>query len=89
MNEKYEPKTTAVSVFGFICAVIIYGGIMNTANVFMYQPYPSFGQIAVSIGTGLLFDTVHGISTAVFIGILARPMTERIVRVKRKFGLLE
>lgn len=89
MNEKYEPKTTAVSVFGFICAVIIYGGIMNTANVFMYQPYPNFGQIVASIGTGLLFDAVHGISTAVFIGILVRPMTERIVRVKRKFGLLE
>lgn len=89
VNRKYEPKLLIISVFGFICALVIYGGIMNTANVLMYQPNPSFAQIAASIGTGLLFDTVHGISTAIFIGVLGRPMTERIVRVKRKFGLLE
>jgi hypothetical protein len=52
-------------------------------------PEPTIATAVMIYGAALPVNTVYGISTAVFMWFLARPMTEKIERVKFKYGLME
>ena len=82
------PRRISISLFAFISVMVIYGGIMNTSTVLMYEPEPTLMMIAAACGTGFIFDLTHALSTVVFIFIFAKPLFEKIIRVKKKFGLL-
>jgi len=38
---------------------------------------------------GLPLDLVHALATVVFLAVMARPMLEKLDRVKAKYGLAE
>jgi hypothetical protein len=38
---------------------------------------------------GLPFDLVHAVATVTFLLIVARPMLEKLDRIKLKYGLVE
>ncbi len=78
----------SLAIFGFVAVVAIYGIIMNTASVIMMQPYPTFDMILASCGMGLPFDLMHGVATAFFLWFLTEPITEKLERVKSKYGLV-
>lgn len=88
VNDKNEPNKFKLAIFGFFAVLIIYGFIMNSATVFMYQPEPNLALILAACGTGLIFDMVHAVSTVVFLCVFSKTMCEKIIRVKKKFGLL-
>ncbi len=80
---------TELCIFGFLTALVLYGGIMNLASVLMYQANPNTGAITASYALGLPFDLIHAFSTSFFLWFAAEPMCEKIERVKVKYGLLE
>ncbi len=81
------PKNRVVlSVYGFVITLVIYGGIMNPASVIMWQT-PTVEKIIASYAAGLPFDLMHGVATAVFMWFISEPMVEKIMRVRRKFGV--
>jgi energy-coupling factor transport system substrate-specific component len=83
------PKTKEVlSAFGGICAFLIYGGIINIGAVMMYMPRFSWEALMASYISAVAFDLIHGVSTAVFLFLLAEPMIEKLERIKSKYGLL-
>lgn len=80
----------SLAVFGALCAVVIYGGIMNPASVLMWSPESlSLKTVAASYITGLPMDIVHGLATAFFLFTLSEPMLEKLDRIKTKYGLAE
>lgn len=80
-------KTKAsLCIFGFLAALVIYGGIMNPASVLMYQPNPTLKMLLASYLPGLPVDLVHAVSTAFFLWFAAEPMCEKLERVKVKYG---
>ena len=82
-----RPTKLSLAVFGALCAVVIYGGIMNPASVLLWSP-ESFGMktvIALYV-TGFPMDLVHGLATAFFLVILSEPMLEKLDRIKTKYG---
>ena len=83
------PRTVLpLSVFGFACALIIYGGIMNAANVLMYQVSLTKEMLLASYASGLPFDLIHATATFVFLLLISKPMLEKLDRVKEKYGLI-
>ncbi len=83
------PKTAVpVCIFGFLATVIVYGGIMNPASLIMAGSEINGAALATVYLTGLPFDVMHGLSTVVFLALLAKPMLGKLNRVKRKYGLL-
>ena len=83
-----KKKIIGLCVFGFLSVVIFYGGIMNPASVIMYQDNVNVEMIIAACGMGLPFDVIYGASTAVFLLIGAKPILEKLGRVKKKcFGL--
>ncbi len=74
-------------IFGFIATIVIYGGIVNSEFVLVWQENPSWEMVVATYVAGLPFDLSHAVSTAVFLWFIAEPMIEKIERVKIKYGI--
>ena len=77
----------SLSIFGFLSALLIYGGIMNPAAMLLYQPTPSWKLLVAYFIQGVPVDLVHAISTFLFLWLLSDTMLEKLDRVKTKYGL--
>ena len=78
----------SMSIFGFIVTIVLYGGIMNPSSVIMWQGHITKEMLVSSYVVGFPFDIVHGISTAVFLWFISKPMIEKLERIKIKYGLI-
>jgi len=87
-NSSMKKSKVFLCVFGFLAALVIYGGIMNPASVIMWQDKITLEMIITSYAVGIPFDLVHGLSTAIFLWFILRPMTEKLERIKTKYGLI-
>lgn len=83
------PKTSVpICIYGFLITIIVYGGIMNPASLIMSGGEISLKALVSYYISGLPFDLIHGVSSAVFLALLAKPMLTKLDRVKKKYGLL-
>ena len=83
-------KTKAyLCVFGFVAAVVIYGGIMNPASIIMWQTNITLEMLLVTYVAGIPLDLIHGLATAFFLWFISAPMLEKLERIKIKYGLVE
>ena len=76
-------------VFGLLATVVIYGFIANTGSVIMMQQTLTPEAIWASELMGIPFDLIHGISVAFFLWFIAEPMTDKLERIRTKYGLLD
>ena len=79
----------SLCIFGALCAIIIYGGIMNPASVYMWAHEINWKQVVTSYVTGFPVDAVHAAATWIFLWFAAEPMLEKLDRIKVKYGLVE
>jgi energy-coupling factor transport system ATP-binding protein len=81
---------SSLAVFGAFSALIIYGGIMNpAATMMMSSESLTWKAIVACYITGLPMDLVHGFGTVIFLMIAAKPMLEKMDRIKVKYGIAE
>ncbi|MBQ5561889.1 MAG: hypothetical protein IIT39_00685, partial [Clostridia bacterium] len=78
----------SLAVFGFVTAFLIYGGIMNPATILLSGTSLNSGTLISSYIFGLPVDTVHAVSTALFLYVGAEPIISKIERIKLKYGLI-
>lgn len=81
-------NTIALCIFGGLATFLIYGGIMNPAAVLMFQSKPTVEMFFLAYLRGIPFDLVHATATVVFLYLVARPMLEKLDRIKVKYGLI-
>ena len=79
----------ALSTFGAISAILIYGGIMNPASALLTGMEISGGTLAAYYITGFPVDCIHAVATWLFLWFGSEPMLEKLDRVKVKYGLVE
>ena len=77
----------ALCVFGFIMTFVVYGLILDTATVFMYTDRPKISCFMSTYAMGIPFNIVHGIATVVFLLLLAKPLFNKLSRMKEKYGM--
>lgn len=82
-----KKKKVSLCIFGFLAALLIYGGIMNPASIMMWQNKITWEMLASAYAAGIPFDSVHAFSTAFFLWFIAEPMLEKLERIKDKYGL--
>lgn len=75
-------------LFGFFATIVVYGGLLNTASLLMFQPNPTWEMLAASLALGFPLDLVHGAATAFFLWAAGPALLEKLERVKLKYGLL-
>lgn len=71
-----------LSVWGFIAALVIYGGIMDPSTLILSGTPVNAGTLMSVYAAGLPLDTVHAVTTAVFIYIAADGLILRLERLK-------
>ena len=83
-------KTKAtLCIFGFFSAFAVYGGIMNTASIIMWQNKITWEMMLTAYIMGMPLDLIHALSTAFFLWFISEPMIEKIERIKIKYGLIK
>jgi len=82
-------KTLPICLFGFLATLIIYGGIINIGAALMWSADFNLQLLVAFYVTGFPFDLAHAVATVLFLLILARPMIEKLDRVKVKYGMIE
>lgn len=80
---------TSLCIFGALSAIVIYGGIMNTASALMWAGALQWGTVLSYIITGFPVDCIHASATWLFLWFAAEPMLEKLDRIKVKYGLVE
>lgn len=88
-KRKIKYVRIAMSIYGFIVTVLIYGVLMNISSAVMIQTELNFETIITFCMSGLPFDLVHAISTVIFLFIGSKPILSKLERVKSKYGLLD
>ena len=79
----------ALCLFGALSAVVIYGGILNTAHALLAAGTLTRGVLLAGWVAGFPMDCVHALATAAFLRIAAEPMLEKLDRVREKYGLMQ
>jgi energy-coupling factor transport system ATP-binding protein len=78
----------SLAVYGAFITFLVYGGIMNPASVMIYQNAPTGRMLLIAYLQGIPFDLVHAAATMTFLAVIARPMLEKLDRIKLKYGLI-
>ncbi len=74
-------------IYGFLSTLIIYGGIMNASTALLVTGTISVGAFLTYCISGFPMDLVHAGSTVFFLLAAARPMIEKLERIKEKYGI--
>ena len=88
-SKKYDADKMRIPVciYGFLCAVILYGGIMDTASVLMYSETVDFTLFSAAYVSGFPINVIHGISTILFLAMLQKSMIKKLNRVRIKYSI--
>ena len=79
----------ALCIFGALCAVVVYGGIMNPAAALLWAGEWNGAILLSYYLTGFPLDCVQAAATAIFLWLAANPMLEKLERIQNKYGLIE
>jgi len=79
----------SLCIFGGVSTLLIYGGIINLGSLLMFTSHFTWEGLLAVYASGFWFDMVHAVATVFFLFILARPMIEKLERIKVKYGLID
>ena len=79
----------SLCIFGAVCTVVIYGGLMNPAAALIYAHTLNWNLLLTYYVSGIPVDLVHATATVLFLWFAAEPMLEKLDRIKVKYGLME
>ena len=79
-------------LFTFFTSFIIYGGIMNFASMVTTMNITEVDEMSLTslrlvYIAGLPYDLVHGVTAAICILFLGKPMIRKLERIKIKYGI--
>jgi len=75
--------------FGFLITLVLYGTILNFSSALMYSSYINLKVVLSYMVSGVPFDLIHAMSTAIFLYIITNPMVQKIERLKVKYNLMQ
>ena len=82
-------KPIPVTIFGGLTIMLIVGPILNTSSVFAMFSIRSLRSIGAVYLAGLPVDAIHALAVMVTLFFFSKPMTEKLNRIKRKYGMME
>ncbi len=86
-NNRIPTNRIIFAVFGFISALLIYGGIMDPAAAVMSHIAITPESALAYYAAGLPLDLIHAASTAFFLFFGSQPILKKLERIKVKYGL--
>ena len=78
-----------VSVLGFLFILLIAGPILDSATLFTTSSRISWKYALAVIAAGFPHNVTHGLSCAVTLFLIGKPLLTKLERLKTKYGLLD
>ena len=90
-GKRIEKKQHSVclAVYGMLSIIFVYGPIMDTSSVMLSTNAFTLPLLLSVYGAGFVFNVVHGVTTAIFIILLANPFLSKLYRMKKKYGVFQ
>ncbi len=70
-------------LYGFFSVLIVYGVLLDTASMLIYNAVPSWQLWLATCASGFVFNLIHAGATAVFLLLLYKPLLTKLARVNR------
>lgn len=86
-GKKYYNNRLAVSIIGGIITFAVYGLIVDSCSVFMLSSDPSIKTALPIFASGVTFNVIHGITTALLLFFINKPMADKFIRLRTKYGI--
>lgn len=77
------------AVYGFFVVLLLVGPILDTCAIFTMSNVVNAETAAAIYLSGLPVNAVHGAATFLTLLLLCRPMTEKLERIRIKYGIME
>ncbi|MEG0918889.1 MAG: energy-coupling factor transporter ATPase [Anaerovoracaceae bacterium] len=82
-------KNWVVGIYGVLATYLLHGGITGIWSVLSLGDSITWATIISIYGGAFTLDTILAISTVLFLILLNKPMSNKIDRIRIKYGLLE
>lgn len=82
-------KRVVTAVVGGLTVLLIVGPLLDTCTLFTISSEISKSSVGAVYLAGLPFNAVHAAATVITLLVLAKPMTEKLERIKIKYGIME
>lgn len=82
-------KRVPAAVFGGVVVLCIVGPLLDTSTLFTASSVISRESAAAVYLSGLPVNGVHAVATILTVLLLSRPITEKLNRIKIKYGMME
>jgi len=76
----------ALSVFGAVSAIAIYGVLLNSYSALLWMQEFDWKTLLTYWASGFPMDCIHAAGTWFFLWVAARPMLEKLERIETKYG---
>ncbi|MGI5939960.1 MAG: ECF transporter S component [Thermoleophilia bacterium] len=87
-NRRFMKARWSLALFGLICG-FAFDWVMNLWYVIGFIRPITWQSVVTVYAMGIWFDVAHGVSTAVFLVLLAKPWGRLLDRIRTKYGLME
>ncbi len=77
------------AVFGGLFTLLVVGPILDTCTFFMMSSVMNKMSAAVIYFSGISMNVVHAAATFLTMFVLCRPVSEKLDRIKTKYGMME
>ena len=82
-------KNLSSAIFGAVVVICLVGPILDTSTLFtMAETITRDFAVSVYL-SGLPVNIIHGIATFLTVLFLCKPITEKLNRIKIKYGMME
>lgn len=88
-RKSYNTNRVAVSLCGGIICFVLYGLIVDSCSVLTMASEFSKQAVLSIFATGVPFNLIHGLTTAVLLFFINKPMTDKFTRLRIKYGVFE
>lgn len=82
-------KRIPVTVFGGLVVMLVVGPLLDTCTLFTMSSMVNTSSAAAVYAAGVPYNAVLAVTTMATVFFLARPMLEKLERVKVKYGMME
>lgn len=86
-SRKKQPRIWAISFYGFVSTLVIYGGLLDPSYALYSGQSFSWQLVGTLYLSGLSMNLIHAVATALFLWFGGRPVLNKLNRVKVKYEL--
>lgn len=86
-SSKLKSSRILQAIMGFVLAFLVYGFIVDSSTVLTVSSFNDWTSAVAIYSSGIIFNLIHGVTTAVFCALLLNPCAKKIERIRLKYGL--